>query len=108
MSSMFTMRLSDEDELEFEKAKIDLKLKSKADVVRHLLSIANSNNKTSSSINDLEDIKEIKKNCFVTVELLKQFYGEMSYKEYVPDARKSDRVKHFLNDLYNPEDNFMK
>lgn len=101
-----TVRLSLDEEIKLEQLKLEKKMKTKSDVIKSL--IANAKDEKSLNNNDVDFLSQIKNDCNLTLELLKQFYGEMSYKEYNPEARKSEKLKEFLDDYYNPEIKFMK
>lgn len=102
-----TIRLSEEDIVTLEKLKLEMKAKSMTDVIRNL--IINTRQDEKGNSNDTNSLFQIKKDCSLTLALLKQFYGEMtSFKEYNPKARECEKLKQFLNDYYSPEDKFMK
>lgn len=114
-----TIRLTENDELTLEKIKLSLNIKSTSEAIRYLINYYQQKKPTNDSYADLTKIelliKEMQSEIFqsskslsLIEELLKQFYGEMSYKEYDKNARNNSRVKQFLNDYYNPEDKFMK
>lgn len=107
MSRIISIRLSTEDEIELEKLKVKMNMVSTTDVIRNL--IYQFNNPDNLYTFDNKEIRNISKDSHLTLELLKQFYGEMtSFKEYNPAARKCEKLKQFLNDYYNPEDKFLK
>lgn len=117
--SRTTIRLTENDELTLEKIKLSLNIKSTSEAIRYLINYyQNEKHTNDSSVDGMKTellIKEIQseilqssKSLSLIEELLKQFYGEMSYKEYNKNARNNSRVKQFLNDYYNPEDKFMK
>ncbi len=112
-----TIRLNENEELTLEKIKLSLNKKSTSEVIRYLINnyqYDKCDGNSNSSENELllktlqKEIVQSSKTISLIVELLKQFYGEMSYKEYDKSARNNSRVKQFLNDYYNPEDSFMK
>ncbi len=114
-----TIRLNENEKLTLEKIKLSLNKKSTSEVIRYLInnyqydkcdgdSTSSENDKTELLKDIQKEIVQNSKTVSLTIELLKQFYGEMSYKEYDKSARNNSRVKQFLNDYYNPDDSFMK
>lgn len=101
-----SIRLTKEDIITLEKLRIEMKVKSISDVIRKL--IDNTREEKQNSDIDIELFSKIKNDCKLTLELLKQFYGEMSYKEYNPEARKSNKLKEFMDDYYHSETKLMK
>lgn len=118
-----TIRLNDKEELLLKKIKLYLNTKTISETIRQVINNyeketcnktfsneQNHFNRLESTVNELND-KAIENNklSHLIIELLKQFYGEMSsYKEFDPDARNCEKVQKFLDDYYNPEDRFMK
>lgn len=109
MSKRISVRLDDQEEEILQKLKYKINVKTDSEAIRYLISNSLKTVQTEfSCLTESDNLIKISKDCKLLLELLKQFYGEMSYKDFDPGARKNERVKQFMDDYYHSEDKFMK